>query len=538
MKVLLVSEFTGLGATGYSTYYKEIAKALHKEGLEVVELASYGDNNNPAHVHYQRTCPWKIILNQPKVNSLAEQEAYRQRESSNGDAKFGAWAFEKIVAQEQPDIVIAIRDHWYDKFIVDSPASTYYTTILSPTVDCSHQKGDWLDTFGRADILTAYTEWSEKWLRTQYSAHNLVGAISPSVENYKRMDRASCRKELGLPPTAKIVGTVMRNQSRKKFPQLFEALSRCPDLHLYAHTAYPDRGWDIPTLLLRYGIANRTFLTYMCPECPHYGAHLYSTRSPICPKCGSKMETPSPRLSLPVDKMLKVYNSMDLYVQFANSEGFGIPLLEAAKCGIQTISVDYSAPEDIIRKTKGIPVRVLHDDTEIGSSCKRAIPDIDHLVEILSDPQTFNYDSDEILRETNLHYSWEATTKKWIDLIKSVKPKNRWNDPPQVKQAVEFSQIEKLSNSDFLINCVLRVAHEPRLMGSYMHTDLLDGLNAGTMLANPQEGLVVRINKKWVYDRFHVILQKRNQWEGQRKSIRETFQKGQKERADQLQSQS
>ena len=41
-------------------------------------------------------------------------------------------------------------------------------------------------------------------------------------------------------------------------------------------------------------------------------------------------------------------NTFDLYVQYANSEGFGLPQVEAAGCGIPVASVDYSAMSSVV----------------------------------------------------------------------------------------------------------------------------------------------------------------------------------------------
>jgi hypothetical protein len=216
-------------------------------------------------------------------------ELYNHRERTTGDAKFGSWAFDDLCSQIHPDIVLAVRDHWYDKFIIDSPAANYYVSVLQPTCDARPQKADWIDTFGRADVISNYTEWAEKWFKTQYSAHNLVGFISPSADDaYKPLLKSQCRSALGIPQSIRLVGTVMRNQRRKKFAHLFEAISHCPDTYLYAHTAYPDRGWDIPTLLLQHNIAHKTYMTFMCMECRYHQAYLFSTRCPKCPKCGGK----------------------------------------------------------------------------------------------------------------------------------------------------------------------------------------------------------------------------------------------------------
>ena len=38
-----------------------------------------------------------------------------------------------------------------------------------------------------------------------------------------------------------------------------------------------------------------------------------------------------------------VYNCFDIYAQYANSEGFGMPQLEAAYAGLPVVGTNYSA---------------------------------------------------------------------------------------------------------------------------------------------------------------------------------------------------
>lgn len=526
MKILIVSEFTGLGATGYSNYYKEIAVALYGAGHEVVELGSYGDNNNASHVRYQRTCPWKVILNQPRHENKSQVEAYHARERSHRDAKFGAWSFDQIVAEEHPDVVLAIRDHWYDKFIVDSPAAPYYLSVLQTTCDAMPQKGEWLSTFGKADILTTYNKWSEDWLKTQYSSHNLFRYISPPADStYRMLSKSKCRDELRIPSNIKLVGTVMRNQPRKKFDHLFGAISKTEDVYLYIHTAYPDRGWDIPTLLLQHGIANRTYITYLCASCNHFEAKLYSGRSIKCPNCPNKMETPSPRKGLDLERLCKVYNTMDLYAQIHNSEGFGIPVLEAAKCGIRVLTVDYSAQEDVGPKVGAIMMKPHSLDREISSNCYRAIPDIELLASHLNNPSIWEYSRQSIVDLYDQNYSWPKTTQKWVNLINSLEPKKMWNTEPSLKTPLTFQQLQKMSltNSDFLVACILQVAFDPKLLGSYMHTEYLDSLNSEIYFNQLEDSNMLRVDRKWVYDKFRRIIDQKNHWESQRKKLRAQF---------------
>ena len=70
-----------------------------------------------------------------------------------------------------------------------------------------------------------------------------------------------------------------------------------------------------------------------------------------------------------------VLNNFDLYIQYANSEGFGMPQGEAAACGIPVMGTDYSAMESVLRKLGGITIKPAALYKELETGCLRAVPD-------------------------------------------------------------------------------------------------------------------------------------------------------------------
>jgi len=524
MKILLISEYTYL-CTGYAAYYRQIAEALHNAGHQVAELASYGNPNIREHTEYARRCPWRVYLNVPHSNDKESQRIYSQRESSSGDAKFGSWMFEQICLQEKPDIVISVRDYWYDRFITESPFHDCFTSILSPTVDTLPQKADWLDAFHEADYVTTYNEWSESWLKQQYHCRNLMPFISPGFKQHSLISKENARKALGLPLDIKLVGTVMRNQNRKRFPELCAAVAQVDDLFLYCHTHYPDKGWDLPTLFARYGIQNRVYMTYICENCHDVSHRLFNHRSFKCSKCGGNVITASVLKGLDEKGLRHLYSSFDLYLQPHNSEGFGIPTIEAAMCGVKVVSTDYSAQQDVIPKIDAIGVKPIAYDTEMKSLCNRAVIDIDGFVEILKDPTTYQYDRISIANKAAENYTEETCKEKWVKLVNLVE-QNRvknWEKPIDVRNIPEFQELAYLSNSEYIMWCITKVAQEPNFIGSYTHLYFIDALNAGMVIPLSQNNELgdkpMQITRKEVYNKFKSYRERYNQWELRRKSF-------------------
>jgi len=515
MKILVVSEYHLLN-TGYATYYKNILEGLHNAGHEVSELASFGNANIREHVYAAKKCPWSVYLNTPSQKDESRFKEYIEKKNSTNDAEFGSWDFESIVLECWPDVVIAIRDHWYDQFIVDSPLSRYYRTVLSPTVDSHPLRWTWLDTYKKVDVLTSYNQWSEDWLREQYGGSNIVEHIpmGPNPE-YKPINQKSARAKLGLPEGGKILLTVMRNQGRKRFSELFEAFAQVRDksISLYCHTHLHDMGWDIPKLLAQNEILDRVYFSYKCRNCWDISSDLIKV-TPRCKKCGDIKEICSIDNGLTNEQMNYVYNSADLYVQWANSEGFGQPVIEAASTGLRVITVNYSAQEDIIRKIDGIAIDPIDLQREMGTLCYRALPDNKALAYLLNTEEVWNYDRAKILETVNKNYDWKFTGKKWVDLISKIEPKNNWEDSPTLLTPPSLQEIKHLSNFDFVKACILNVSQDKSLLGSYEHAEGLTRLEVGSYIEeNIKTGRKERdqraITREMVYEKFYNMLMRR-----------------------------
>ena len=525
MKVLVVSEYHILN-TGYATYYKNICEALHGAGHEVFELAAYGNENLHEHVQAAKKCPWNVFLNIPSVKNQSAWAAYNESKNTKFDTDFCSWNFENIVLECLPDVVIAIRDHWYDKFILDSPLAKYYTVILSPTVDSRPQRFDWLGTFQKVDVLTFYTQWSEDWMKAQYNGPNIVKHVAPAAHpSYRPLDKEMSRKKLGLPLNNKILLTVMRNQNRKQYPYLLEAFSRVKDKStlLYCHTHFEDRGWDIPKLLLQNSISDRVYFTYKCTECFDISSDILKINN-VCTKCNSKKEVCSVQEGTTTDELNFVYNSADLYVQWANSEGLGYCQLEAAACGLKIITVNYSAPEDVADKTLSFAIDPISLQREMGTLCNRAIPDNNKLVELLDDEQSWIYNKDEALEKLNENYNWEETGKEWVRLVGSITPKNNWEDNTTLISPPSFESIKDLPVFDFVKRCILNVVQDESLLGSILHCESLEHLENGTFIpenkiTGAKDNVSKQVTKDMVYKKFFNMLENKVKWERRKNEL-------------------
>jgi glycosyltransferase involved in cell wall biosynthesis len=437
-KVLFVTE-ASFHPTGYSVYTKEVLSRLCKHPeLEVAELACYAGPENEE----INQCPWKIYPNVPAASNEQQSNVYNSSMSN----RFGEYSFNSVLLDFQPDFVMDIRDWWMLEFEERSPFRDFFNWVIMPTVDAMPQNTSWIDTYSSADGVFAYSEFGRDTMLSQSNKIKFENIASPcaSEKFFIIDDKESLRKEFGLSKDAIIFGTVMRNQRRKLYPDLFKAfrifLDNNPDADncfLYCHTGYPDVGWDIPELIKENNLYNKVLFTYKCRQCGHIKASLFNDAVVFCEKCKTISSTLVGINNKMEDTDLnKVYNLFDVYVQWANSEGWGMPQLEAAYAGLPVVSVNYSAMQSLVNNVQGIGINPISLYKELETGCMRAVPDNKELAKVIE--QLYIDDKERIDLAKQCYdnarkiYNWDYTADKWVKyfLKTPVKDKSQtWLSP-------------------------------------------------------------------------------------------------------------
>ena len=488
-RVLFVSEASYLN-TGYATYSREVLKRLHSSNkYQVAEFSIYGGIEDKR----RSSIPWKNYPNMPDPQNEEQNKVY----GSDSMNQFGKWRFERVCIDFKPDVVLTIRDWWMDAFIQHSPLRKYFKWIWMPTVDASPQNEEWIDSFSDADIVLTYSDWAVDVLKSQSDQINVKCAAPPSAsEDFFQIPNKSAHKErMGIDPSWKIIGTVMRNQRRKLFPELFEAFGKYlkktgkTDVYLYCHTSYPDNGWDLPKYLFENEISSRVLFTYVCEACGAPSPSKFSDTAKPCDKCGqfaAKMSNVSSGVD--TKTLGAIYNLFDIYIQPANSEGFGLPIVEAAACGVPVLATDYSAMESEVRKLSGYPIRLRTKHVEMETGCDRALPDTDHIVELfeklLDKPEPLRLAEGKRARDAfEKNYGWDKTAKIWAECIDEL-DYGTWNLP--VDPANPKADIPEIKNNKELLDfLILAVVNEPKLLNTYSMNKILRDFNFGAVKNNP-----------------------------------------------------
>ena len=491
-RVLFVTESNKL-ASGFGTYAKQVLERLSATGkYELAEFASYGI---PQH---GQDVDWLYFANTPITDE--ERAKYDEHPANH----FGYWRFDKVVLSFKPDIVISYRDPWMDSWIADSPLRDYFHWVWMPTVDSAPQKREWLETFAECDALFTYSEFGTRTLESQSNGTlNVIGCASPALDPdvYKPViSKEKHKEEFGIPADSYVVGTVMRNQKRKLFIELMKSfrifLDKAPTevaekSFLYLHTSYPEKsGWNIAEGIIDNGLASKVLVTYVCRNCNNYFASSFQDALTRCTKCGNvSCVLPSVAHGLEIPELINIYNLMDIYVQYAICEGFGMPQVEAASCGVPVAATDYSAMEDVVRFTNGYPINVKNMYRELETDAERAYPDNEHLAEILLEHSSLSPEEKGRVSMRTRHgamerYNWNDTANKWAGYIDTYKPvglQGRWDSPPRIFN-IPQEQPQFPSNESFVRWSMVHVLNSPEKAYSYQAENFIKSLNLGALV--------------------------------------------------------
>lgn len=474
-KILFASE-ASFANTGFATIYKEIVSRVHASGkFRIAEFATDTQINNPA----DKDIKWRFY-----ANGVAQNDPRAAEYDSMKANHHGAWRFDKVLLDFEPDIVVDLRDPPFFEHENLSPLRQYFHWCIGPTVDSAPQYPEWIDMFLCADSVIPYTKYGYDVLKKTHpdiKCHDHIYA-GINLETFRPQNKSAIRRKYNIDVNKKIIGYISRNQIRKKFPELFKAFkiyldkTGSYDTYLHCHTSFPDsHPWNIPRLLLENDIANNVLFTYYCKICKSTFLEKWQGSCTECKACKKRTAIhPKTGFGCSQETMSEIHNLYDLYIQYSSCEGLGFGMLEAAACGVPVMAVDYSAMNSLNTELDGIRIpynlsRDIHVDAE------RANPDVEKtaelLVEWLEKPKEILYQKGVRTRALcEKKYSWDSIVDKWIDFLENIKLENmqgKWGHAPMSGFIVNNNKgsLEKFRNK--LIN-----TGRTDLVNSYIERDL------------------------------------------------------------------
>jgi glycosyltransferase involved in cell wall biosynthesis len=516
IKILSVGECSYLHS-GYAIYNKGLLTELHKN--PEYDIYEFGLSFNPTYNQVD-TVPWKFIPNvlpEHRIIDSAKKMEEWKGWFSNPINTLGGPLFNHVLLEVQPDIVIANQDEWNLRYMIDSPFRRFFKLICLFSCDSEPQKLEWIESMSRCDAVLTYSDWAKNLIKSQSPKVNVFSSASPSCQSgFRILDKDKCKESFGLNPKYKVIGTVMRNQIRKLYPSLFSSFKEFSDRSkdnalLWVHSKFPDSSWKFPELLMEYDVFDKVIFTYSCknPSCRNVFWGFYQDIAE-CPKCREiSGEMPGTNNGVDSEDLCRIYNAFDIYVQYSNSEGWGISLSEACSCGTHSMAVDWSAMKDHIKKLGVEPIPVLETVKEIQSGLERAVPDdkafIKMLLNYFKKPEPIR----RVLglkarRSFELNYEWYKTGKIWSDAINSVYSPSDWSQPLDLQQPAEQTK-EHMNYVDYARWLIAEVACTPDRLNSVYENEIVRNLIYQCRANICGNGIGVEYNKDIAYNEMKMV---------------------------------
>ena len=199
-----------------------------------------------------------------------------------------------------------------------------------------------------------------------------------------------------------VIGSVYRNQGRKMPDRMFKAFAKFaknnPNAILFCHSDPFDSAavFNSIELIKQLGIENRVRFT---------GMNFFK--------------------GFDYKKMNEIYNVMDVFTLSTSGEGFGVPTIEAAACGIPSVVTDFTTTQELLIENGkcGLAVPICTDLT--GSwNVERGMVDIDKLAEAYQMMYDYPAMREEMGRigveKVKKFYNWDVVIPEWDKLIKEM----------------------------------------------------------------------------------------------------------------------
>lgn len=190
-------------------------------------------------------------------------------------------------------------------------------------------------------------------------------------------------------------------------------------------------------------------------------------------------------------ELAAIYNCFDIYVQYSNCEGFGMPQLEAAFCGVPVASVDYSAMSSVLTNIGGTKIPIERMFWDAGTGAQRALPDNFKAKEIIGElclmPSSILRRMGDLQRTKAMAtYSYDKAAGVWDRAFEKVGVGN-WEDKRALIKEPNLDIPPGLDNEQFINWCIVHVLGEPNRINTYEAMKWLKDLNYGEAIKGTAE---------------------------------------------------
>ena len=237
------------------------------------------------------------------------------------------------------------------------------------------EQRDFIKTINEYDVITYQNESGLKKLKKYYKGRVEPATMGVDFEKFRLLDKAVCRKELGLPQDKKILLSVGRINRNKRQADLIELMNRLE----------PD--YDFVLVITGHGFEEEE-------------ESLKKVSGTLLEK-GKILFTGYIR----GEKLVKYYNSADVFLMTSYSEAGPVSSMEAIACGLPIITADTGAVCDFLKEDNS-GVTVPRDDFR----------EFEAEVKSFLEGRTIKTTNREKARE---RYDWNVVARKFIDIYRS-----------------------------------------------------------------------------------------------------------------------
>lgn len=295
--------------------------------------------------------------------------------------RWGQQTFDKVIENLHPEIVFAVADYTRVDHVRKSRHRASFAFVHYLPADTFPPNPLWGEVAQAPDATVYYTEIARKWgIQAGVPGTSIPHGVDteiyhPAVPN----ERAALRqKYFGIGPDsdALIIGTVGRNQRRKRHDLLIEAVAHlhhggysiceaCTRIELHAYTLpggyfeKPERCSTCHATQLKSGRTWPNLLLYLHTDPDEPGADAMPIRKLLAMWQIETCTKMNPAIDLRIgrglsDQMLAgFYTTMDIYAHTADGGGWELPPMEAGACGVPVVAVDAPAQNEWLRTMPG-----------------------------------------------------------------------------------------------------------------------------------------------------------------------------------------
>jgi len=390
-----------IAATGFSRATHNYCNGLVKAGYDVHVLGI----NYPGDWYDQRVYPFKVYS------------------CISGGDFFGVSRIHNLAVQLRPDVIIIQQDPWNFPFYYKELAGINIPVVGVVAVDGKNCQGTALNWLQLAIFWTNYAR--EQAELGGHTGSSTVLPLGVDLSIYQLPDRGALRQEMlypifdkyELPRDTYVVGTVGRNQPRKRFDLTISYFAEwvhkydVRDAVLWLHSAPTgDDCYNLKSLSEYFGIKGRVLV----PD-------------------------PNPTYGVTEEVMAKVYGLFDVYLSTTLGEGWGLPILEAMACGTPCVLPQWSALGEWAAEAAAMvdcsSLLVQPNINTVGGVMDRdqTVETLQHLYQNPSERVILRDKGVMLARQER--FRWENIGAKFADVITQVI--DRWANPPVEEDIME-----------------------------------------------------------------------------------------------------